>query len=451
MFWMIAAILTLIALAFVLPSLLRQPKITADEEMSVRRQQNIHIAKEQLEELEQRFEQGEMDETNYQATRDELESALYDDVNEAEQNVASTSVSKKSLLSTLAIALIIPAIAVGMYQKLGNPVFISSISAKEAAKVELQKNVPKNADGTPDIDTMVAGLQKKMEADPKNVKGWYMLGRSFMVLKRFPDAVKAYEKAYKLKPDSPDIMLSLADSLSMTNGGDISGRPTKLINEALKVDPNNLTALWLGGMAARQQQDPVTAIKRWRLALVQLKDPTEIQEINSLITEASKLLKPEQKAALKLDTPVVSAPVAPVAPTPPINASAPTVAPVKATTPKASNSAGVSVTVSLSEKFKSQVKPTDLVFIYAKAVTGPPMPLAAARKQVKDLPLEIILDDSMAMMPTMKISDFGEVIIGARVSKSGEPIAQNGDLFAEKKPIKAGEKVSLEIDSVVVK
>jgi len=442
MFWIIAAVLILIALAFVLPSLLRQSGLSADQEMSVRRQQNIQIAKEQLEDLEQNFEKSEMDETSYQATRDELEAALYDDVNEAEQNVSS-SVSKKSLVSTLAIVLLIPAIAVGLYQKLGNPVFNTSLSSKEAATAELQKNVPKNSDGTPDIDTMVIGLQKKMEADPKNVKGWYMLGRSFMVMKRYPDAVKAFEKAYQLKPESADIMLSLADSLSMTNKGDISGRPTEIINKVLKIEPENLTALWLGGMAARQQQDPVTAIKRWRRALIQLKNPTEIQEINSLIAEASKLLKPEQQAALKLDATAATtaAPVAPMSPTS---------APVKATA-KASNAAGVSVTVSLSEKFKSQVQPTDLVFIYAKAVTGPPMPLAAARKQVKDLPLEIMLDDSMAMMPTMKISDFSEVVIGARVSKSGQPVAQNGDLFAEKKPIKAGEKVSLEIDSVVAK
>ncbi len=440
MFWIIAAVLVVIAFIFIVPPMLRtSPRVNTALNSDARRQQNILIAKEQLDDLEQRFERGEMDDTAYQITREELESALFDDVEVAEQDV-KTNVTKISLVSTIAIALLIPVIAVGMYTKLGNPVFNTSFSSKVAAKTELQKSIPKNADGTPDIDTMVSGLEKRLEANPDNAQGWYMLGRSYMVLKRYSQAAKAYEKAYKLEPESADVILSLADSLSMANNGDISGRPIELINKALKIEPNNLTALWLGGMAARQQQDPVTAIKHWKQALLQLKDPSEIQEVNSLIAEATKQLKPEQKAALKLDAPIASAPA--VAPIP--------VAPIKAT-PKASNSVGVSVTVSLSEKFKNKVQPTDFVFIYAKAVTGPPMPLAAARKQVKDLPLEIILDDSMAMIPSMTMSGFSEWVIGARVSKNGQPIAQNGDLFAEKKPIKAGEKVSLEIDSVVVK
>lgn len=443
MFWIIASILILIALAFVLPSLLRKQRVIGGA-VDARRKQNIQIAKEQLEDLEHRFEKGEMEEDAYQSTRDELEMALFEDMKESTQDAQLTNkVSSVSVVGSFAIALLVPLIAVGMYTKLGSPVFTTDLSSQQAAKQELEKNVPKNADGTPDIDTMVAGLQKKMEANPNNPEGWFMLGRSYMVMKRYPEAAKAYEQAYKLQPESTDVMLSLADSLAMASNGSIKGRPTELINKVLEIEPDNLTGLWLGGMASRQQGDYVTAIKRWNGVLSQLKSPAEKQEVNSLIAESMKQLTPEQQAVMKTD--MASTSTTDQAP------KAMKTSDTSVVDKNNKNGNGISVTVSLSEKLKSQTQPTDLVFVYAKAVTGPPMPLAAARKQVKDLPLEIVLDDSMAMIPTMKLSGFSEVIVGARVSKSGQPIAQNGDLFVEKKPVKAGEKVVLEIDSIVNK
>ena len=116
-----------------------------------------------------------------------------------------------------------------------------------------------------------------------------------------------------------------------------------------------------------------------------------------------------------------------------------------------SNTKGIALRINVSDELKAQVSPTDLVFIYAKAINGPPMPLAVVKKQVKDLPIEIILNDEMAMMPSLKLSSFPKVKVGARISKSGRPIAQNGDLFVEKVSVKGGEIISLEIDSIVVK
>ncbi|MCF6190785.1 MAG: cytochrome c [Cocleimonas sp.] len=127
------------------------------------------------------------------------------------------------------------------------------------------------------------------------------------------------------------------------------------------------------------------------------------------------------------------------------------VAPAVANNDIKSNTQGITVSISLSDKLKSQASSTDLVFIYAKAMSGPPMPLAVVKKQVKDLPIEIVLNDEMAMMPNLKLSGFSEIKVGARISKSGQPIARNGDLFSEKASIKVGDKVSIEIDTVVVK
>ncbi|MEE9445840.1 MAG: c-type cytochrome biogenesis protein CcmI [Cocleimonas sp.] len=431
MFWIISAILTLIALAFVFPTLIRKNNNVQDG----RREQNIFIANEQLKELETRFKQGEIESDDYQTSRDEIEESLFSDVSDGD---VKAKPAKGSLLSAGLIALLIPAIAIPVYSLVGNPAFTKSFDSKQVVKTRSNNNVPKNADGTPDIDTMIAGLQKKMEADPDNAKGWFMLGRSYMVVKRYPQAAKSYDKALKLKPESADIMLSLADSLAMTNNGEITGRPVELVNKALEIEPNNLTALWLGGMAARQQGEYLIAIERWKKVLLQIKDPQETQEVNSLITEAMTKLTPEQKKSLGAVTATIK---------PPISVQGEQ-HPFKTDQAKA---AGISVTVSLSPEMKEKVKPTDIVFVYAKALSGPPMPLAAAKKQVKDLPFEVFLDDSMAMMPTMKLSAFPEVVVGARISLSGQPIAQNGDLFTDKKPVKAGDKISLEINTVFSK
>ncbi len=428
MFWIICAVLVLIAFAFIFPSL---KKRQLDHDGSS--QQNILIAQEQLADLESRFEGGEIDEESYQSTRDELEQSLFADLNDSEAIKGQSSNSKSSLISMAFILLLIPVIAFPLYYRTGNITFTQNIDPVEASKLAREKAIPKKADGTPDIETMVAGLQQKLETNPENAKGWYMLGRSYMVLKRYSDAAKSFERAYKLMPDSANVMLSLADSLSMSQQGSLIGRPGKLVNQALEIEPQNVTALWLSGMAARQNGDYQGAIAQWNRVLPLIQEaPQQVVQLKGLISEARGKLPAEmQNTQAEQGTPAVTQIVSDEANDKPV--------------------AEIKVMVSLSEEFKEKVSPTDLVFIYAKAMSGPPMPLAAVRKQVQDLPIEIVLNDSMAMMPNLKMSSFDAVVVGARVSKTGQPIAQNGDLFAEKRSIKSGDNISLEINEVLIK
>ena len=424
MFWIISAILVFIALAFILPSLRNRNAIH-----DASREQNIAIAQEQLADLESRFEQGEVSQEDYESSRDEHEQALFNDIKNSDNHssIATTKTSKMSLLGSTLILLLIPAISIPLYLKTGSLGFTTLLDSKQAAQQIKKSNVPMKADGTPDIDQMVAGLQKKMDANPDNAKGWYMLGRSYMVLKRYPEAAKAFESASKLQPDSADAMLSLADALSMSSQGQLAGRPTELVNKALKLDPQNLTALWLSGMAARQQGNYLDAITQWNKVLPLIIDkPEDTTEVNRLISEAKSQLSPELQEDLAKGAKV-------------------------AVVDKNDSAAGIKVNISISEEMLKQSSPDDLVFIYAKAMSGPPMPLAALRKQVKDLPISVTLNDDMAMMPNLKLSGFPEVVVGARVSKTGRPIAENGDLYAEKSSIKEGDDVSLEINSVLSK
>ncbi len=422
MFWIFAILLIILALALILPPLFKKTELETD----ARRSQNIQIAKEQLAELETSFSNQEMQRDEYLARRDELEQSLYSDV--ATDEATSTEYAKPSLISTVFIALMIPAIAFSMYAKYGNS------DAADPIKAKIARNIPKKANGEPDIDAMVSGLRAKLEANPDNPEGWYMLGRSYMALNRYSDAVYTYEQLLKLEPKSAKYMLFLADASAMANKGDVSGRPAELIEKALELEPNNITGLWLGGMSLSQQGQHAKAIARWNLLIPLLKkQPKQIAEVRRLIAESKKKLSPEAIANLATTT----------APQ--------TTSTVADDTDQKNSNKTIIVTISLSDELKNQAKANDTVFIYAKAMTGPPMPLAAKRIQVKDLPITITLDDSMAMLPAMKLSAFPQVKIGARISKSGNAIAANGDLYTEKKAVKLGTKQELVIDTVLKK
>ena len=265
----------------------------------------------------------------------------------------------------------------------------------------------------PDIASMVKQLEDRLEADPQNPTGWLMLGRSYLIMQRFPEAVSALEEAIKQNPDDPVTLLTLADADAMSNGGRMAGRPAELVGKVLAMEPDNPKALWLAGIVARESGDDAKAVEHWqRLLPLISNDPTSTEEVKNLISQAGGTVKESEKS------------------NPGIMSS-------------------LEATISLADQFAGQVQPGDTVFIYVKAFNGPPMPLAAARKQVSDLPLTITLDDSMSMIPEMKMSNHGQLIVGARISKTGQAIAASGDLFAEQGPVKSGDKVELTINQMV--
>lgn len=426
MFWILIVLLILVALAFVLPPLLRKVGGIEDD----RREQNIAIAQLQLSELESEFKEGRIEEISYKASKEELEQALYDDLESEEDRGQGRSMLGQKT-TAIAVAVFVPLLAVVLYAYLGSPAGLEesqTSTTSQEGHAGLSAKQQKQLDS---IDKMVGSLEAKLKAEPNNLKGWVMLGRTYMVLKRYGDAVKAYETADKLQANNPEILLPMADALATANQGDLTGRPEKLIKQALQADPQNMMGLWLAGMAAEQRGVNNEAIAHWK-KLEAMLDPASLdrKEVRDLIARAGGVLDPLPVEPAAQGVPAVSA----SSEKPPV---------------KSTNTQAITLTVSLSAELKDKVKPEDTVFIYAKAVAGPPMPLAAARKQVKDLPLEIKLDDSMAMMPQMKLSSFKEVKVGARISLSGTPQAQTGDLFAEQSPVKAGDSVTLEISQVV--
>jgi cytochrome c-type biogenesis protein CcmH len=259
------------------------------------------------------------------------------------------------------------------------------------------------------LEVMVERLAARLRESPDDVEGWKLLGRSYSALGRFPESAEAYAKAAARDPKDAQLLADFADVLAMAQGQRLEGDPEKLIARALELDPQNLKALALAGTAAFERKDFAQAVQLWSRMLPLVPPESEdARTIQASIAEAQSQLKP------------------------------------------ATASTSLNGTVRLSPELKGKVSPDDVVFIFARAAQGPPMPLAVKRAKAGELPLAFALDDAMAMAPGMQLSSFPRVIVGARISKSGSANPQPGDLQGASAPVaNDAQGVSVVIDTVV--
>jgi cytochrome c-type biogenesis protein CcmH len=305
----------------------------------------------------------------------------------------------------------IPVIALAMYFALGTPAGIAPQPVATTGGAPGQGH-----EVTPDqINAMVDALAQRLQAEPGNVEGWVMLARSLNALGRYPEAVKAFAKAVELVPDNGQLLADYADSLAMAQGRNLMGEPEKLIQRALQVDPTNIKALALAGTVAFEKKEYGAAANYWQQAAA-LAPPESgfSQGLQNSIAEA------RQRGGLKAEPVAESQPAAG-------GGSAPAAA-----------GGNISGKVQLAPALAAKASPTDTVFVFARAASGPRMPLAIVRKQVRDLPFAFSLDDSMSMMPNMKLSTAGDVVVGARISKTGNAMPQPGDLQSATQPARIG-------------
>ncbi len=327
--------------------------------------------------------------------------------------VAPASQSAKPsglLLGGLAVAILV--VAGGGYLWKGMPA-TGQAEMPQAASADGQS--PQHSTNADQIAAMTEKLLARLKDKPDDVEGWSMLARSYSVLGRHADALKAYQKASGLRKDDPTLLADYADSLAVNNNNSLDGEPMKLVERALKLDPKNLKALYLAGTYAFNKQDYKSAIKTWEtLAQAGPAGNVFVREVEPAIAEARKLAGLPAAAA-------------------PLDA-----APQPVTAPAAIGAGMVSGTVTLSAALAKQAQPDDTVFVFARAAEGSRMPLAILRKQVKDLPITFTLDDSMAMSPASALSSVSQVIVGARISKSGNAMPQPGDLSGQSASVKVG-------------
>lgn len=419
-FWSLAAIMVIFALLFMLPWLLRGAKL-ADTSVD---QLNIEIIRNQLAELEADLNSGRLERSRYEAARQDLERELLYDLSHGE---APSRPARSGQWLAVVLVVLVPLTAVGLYYQLGTRQIIPLLAQAGSTPANSPANAPA---GTHSLDELVERLAARLRTQPDDLQGWRMLARSYEVLGRHADAVTAYENLVRLGDNRPDMLADYADTLVMARGGRFSERAGALLTSALEQQPDNIKALWLMGHWKNQQADYRAAIDYWQRAAALL--PPEGEDARVI---ARQIAAASRAAGLPVPEAVTVAAAADSG-TQPQTASAP---------------AAIEVQVALDPQLAARTAPDDTVFIFARAVSGPRMPLAITRRQVRDLPVTVTLDDTQAMSPAMKLSKFAEVSVGARVSKSGNAMPQSGDLqgTASPVPVSGGGVIKLNISEIV--
>jgi cytochrome c-type biogenesis protein CcmH len=252
--------------------------------VSDRDQQNVIIARERLQEMEQDLQAEKITQEEFDQAKVELEQALLLDLEKEDGPEELTTGPGKLTMGVLAV--IVPLIAVYIYLMLGTPQMVEFDAAKHAAQTQ------KKPGQMPSVEEMVVALQKRLQEKPDDAQGWFLLGRTYMAMEKYPLAAEAYETLLKITGDEPTVMLSLAEAITFSSGGSMQGRPAQLIRKVLKISPDNQSAMWMGGLLESQEGNYAKALELWRrLEPALAEDPGAQQKLKQLITEIEKKQK----------------------------------------------------------------------------------------------------------------------------------------------------------------
>ena len=287
LFWVICALMIVIALVFVLPPALqrsKESKVAIDDE---RKQANIAVYRDQLSELEADLRNGIVAEEQYAQDREEIERRLLEDTAATQQQkTAVVPFSTRETAYLLGIGL--PLVAIVFYLKIGEPERIANPAPVGAPPSASSAAPPERSQEQ--IEANVAKLAQRLQSNPNDLQGWTMLARSYSSMEKFSEAANAYAKATELNPNNADLLTEYAFVTAMSEGRSFRGKPAELINRALKVDPENAKALQLAGSAAFQAEDYKKAVEYWERVLKKVPPGSEVAEIiNERIKEAKTL------------------------------------------------------------------------------------------------------------------------------------------------------------------
>jgi len=384
-FLLLVLVLVLLLRPFIFP-----PKVEATS----RRQMNAAIYREELEKLEAERIAGPTTSVDYEIAHAEMRQRLFQDTNEEDDR----SVMGSSKMTVLGLCIFITVLSAGFYLFLGDA---TRIAQKNTEQPMTQESVTK----------MVGEFAVKMEKDPTNLQGWAMLARSYRILGRNEEAAKAYKRAGNFIDSDPQLLADYADVLASNANGSFAGKPLQLINQALKLDPNNLMALWLSGTASYTAGNYKAAVQSWEKLAQQLPPGTEdARSIEASIADARAKGGLTSKAGV--------------------------------------NTKGISGKIEISAELKSKVKSGDTVMVIARK-PGERMPVAVLRTSASEFPMNFSLTDALAMNPSAPLSQLSEASIEVRISKTGMAKPEVGDLISAPQIVKVGASdILLVIDQV---
>lgn len=441
-FWVVAGTFIVAALLFIIPSLLRNKK--ANIEKIERETANISIYRDQIAELDQDLRNDILSNKQYESSKQELQKRMLQDLSENNESTHVSSASRHGVVASVIVILAVPLAAVYLYMIIGDTRGILPQSQLANATQFQAADNDEMPSGHTEIKSVVDNLAARLKDNPEDIEGWVMLARTYAIMGRYEDASTTYAQLVQIIPDNPQFLSDYADVLAMTKNGSLIGKPAELINQALEIDPDYPKALALAGTVAFERAKFEQAAAYWERLLGVIPAESQLaKSINDSIAQAKSLAGSEGES-----------PAAPkqLAQNSNVGTDISSESKPEAVTEKSGSPAvpSISGTVTLNDSLAEKVSSSDTLFVFARAKEGPKMPLAILRVQVKDLPVSFTLDDSMAMTPAMKLSSFPEVVIGARISKTGQAISASGDLEGYSQPVKIGDKgVSVIIDQTV--
>jgi cytochrome c-type biogenesis protein CcmH len=388
--------------------------------------------KRQLAQLDALIAQGTLTGRAAKSERERLERAVLDAVlrPDADRPIAADAArAAPSRTLWLAIAAFVLVFGAAGYTWRGNFAGLA-VAPGQPAKMAEAGGAGQHSVDAAQIDALLKRLAEHLKAQPDDAQGWAMLGRSYVARGRVAEALPALRRVVELRPRDAQALADYADGLALANGGSFDGEPERVVKRALELDPNQPKALALSGTIAFDRADFAGAAAIWERA-VAASDPADdfARQLRDAIVEArARANAPAGAGAATVVAAATSG---------------------AASGPGAAPSAVITGRVSIGAGLASKVAPDDTVFIYAQAPSGSRMPLAILRKKAGQLPLDFVLDDSLAMSPAARLSSADKVVISARISKSGTAAPQPGDLQGRSAVVPVGARdVRIEIGNV---
>ncbi|MBC8651736.1 c-type cytochrome biogenesis protein CcmI [Pseudomonas sp. MTM4] len=394
-FWIGAGLLLLAALAFLLLPVLRGRRLQAEEDRTAL---NVALYQERLGELTAQQAAGTLTLEQYEMGRADAARELLDDTEGSDAHRSSNLGRAVPLI----VAILVPLFGYGLYMHWG-----------ASDKLQLTREFAVQPGS---IEEMTARLERAVKAQPESSEAWYFLARTYMSQERPADAAAAYEQVVNLAGRQPELLGQWAQALYFAEGRSWTPRMQRLTDEALQADPHEVTSLGLLGIAAYENERFDEAIGFWErlVATLPAEDPSR-EAIQGGIARAREQLGETASGSGSKS----------------------------AGEPVAASSAALTVDVQLGAALVDKVKPTDTVFVFARAVSGPPMPLAVKRLTVADLPATVSLSDADAMTPQLRLSNFEQVRLFARVSRDGD--ATRGEWQGSSEPLTLNNEDAIEL------
>jgi cytochrome c-type biogenesis protein CcmH len=427
-FWVVAGVFIVGALMFVLPTL--WSKRNRDGGVA-RDATNINVYRDQLAELDSDLRSDILTREQYEQSKRELQQRMLEDIPQGETMAATLMSGNRNVTTITLTTLAVPLLAVSLYLWLGNTKALLPQTAVEHPAMSSAASSPES--GHQDFSSVLENLIARLRDQPDDIEGWLMLGRTYAMMQRFNEAKEAYEKVLALSPDNAEVLTDYADIVAMTHDGSLIGEPYELIKKALRLDARNPKALALAGTAEFEQKKYKEAAASWEklLALIPPSEADLVQSVRASIDEAKSLAAGGKGGMI-----AKAMEQSPGSQTPPPAENKPAAAAAAG----AATSGTLSGKVTLNSALVGKTSPNDSVYIFARAKAGPRAPLATLRLQVKDLPASFTLNDSMARSGVQLSTFPDEVVVGARISKSGSPMPQSGDLQGLSQPTRVGDK-----------